>query len=93
MILNSFIEIDELDITTTDLSKDAIWHDQISFDGTGYVELDKKLISHDWDMRMEITIVFSTWSSEALILWQGRRYHQDPNYMSLGSKKECEKNA
>ena len=85
------IEIDEPDIKTTELSRDAIWHDQISFDGTGYVELDKKLISHDWDKRLEITIDFSTWSREALIIWQGSRQHEDPNYMSLGSKNECGK--
>ena len=72
----------------------AIWHDEISFDGNGYVKLDKKLISHDGDMRMEITLTFSTWSNEGLILWQGSR-QQDPtwgyfksNYIALGSKLE-----
>lgn len=70
----------------------AIWHDEISFDGKGYVELDKKLISHDWDMRMEITLSFSTWTNEGLILWQGSRQQDSTwgyvtsNYMALGSK-------
>ena len=83
---------DNADHSTAEPTTVAIWHDEISFDGTGYVELDKKLISHDWDMRMEITLSFSTWSNEGLILWQGSR-RQDPtwgyftsNYMALGSK-------
>ena len=56
------------------------------------MKLDKKLVSHDWDMRMEMAMQFSTWSSDALILWQGSREEEalwdeyDSNYMALGSK-------
>jgi hypothetical protein len=71
----------------------SIYHDQVSFNGRGYVELDKKLVSHDSDMRMEMTLEFSTWSSDALILWQGKRTKNpiweddfEYNYMALGSK-------
>ena len=84
--------VTHVDDATSEPTTVAIWHDEISFDGKGYVELDKKLISHDWDMRMEITLSFSTWSNEGLILWQGSR-QQDPtwgyfisNFMALGSK-------
>ncbi len=56
------------------------------------MKLDKKLVSHDWDMRMEMTVEFSTWSRDAIILWQGRRSRDELwgdyefNYMALGSK-------
>ncbi len=32
-----------------------------SFDGNGYLELDKKIVSHEDDMKNELKLDFSTW--------------------------------
>ncbi len=75
-----------------------IWHEQVSFDGDGYIELDKKLVSHDPDYRLEITLEFSTRATEGLILWQGVRAVEEhvwtgemelaeKDYMALGSEE------
>ena len=47
------------------------WQDEISFNGNGYIDLNKKLISHKVDMNWELKIDLSTWINEGLILWQG----------------------
>ena len=48
------------------------WKDQISFEGNGYVDLDKTLISHkpnyNWDLQIDI----STYQPNGLLLWQGQ---------------------
>ncbi len=48
-----------------------------SFDGSGYIELDKKLVSHSPDYRLEITLEFSTAATDGLILWQGQRRKEE----------------
>ena len=47
------------------------WKTQLSFDGKGYVELDKKLLSHSLNMNWEVKINISTWKPNGLLLWQG----------------------
>lgn len=36
-------------------------HGQISFKGDGYVKLEKRIVSHEPDVKNEITLEFSTW--------------------------------
>ena len=45
----------------------------ISFNGSGYVAFDNKLVKHDPSFVIEISLDFSTASSEGLLLWQGSR--------------------
>ena len=51
--------------------KKTDWKTQLSFDGKGYVELDKKLLSHNLNMNWEVKINISTWKPNGLLLWQG----------------------
>ena len=44
---------------------------EISFDGNGYLEFDKKLISYDAPMEMIMSLEFSTWEPNGLLIWQG----------------------
>jgi len=80
--------------TTTTRKPDAIWHEQVSFDGSGYIELDSKLVSHEPDYRLGIELSLSTVKSQGLLLWQGRRTTKEDyfdglvvdeaDYMALG---------
>lgn len=71
--------------------EDKVWHDEISFGGDGFVELDKKLVSYDSDVKIKMTLEFSTWEREGLLVWQGTREQDywggfDSNYMALAGK-------
>ena len=69
----------------------TIWEREVSFDGAGYIDLNKKMISHKVDMNWELKINFSTWIQEGLILWQGNQIQENlfddddtSNYIALG---------
>ena len=77
--------------TTTTPAPKTEWKSEVSFDGNGYIDLNKKIISHKIDMNWELKITFSTWIHEGLILWQGHQIQEnlfendEPiNYIALG---------
>ena len=66
-----------------------------SFDGSGYIDLDNKLIKHSPSFRTEITLELSTGESEGLILWQGSRAEGDgffgdmqANYIAIAGRRD-----
>ncbi len=58
----------------TDIVKETQeWKREVSFDGDGYMDLNKKIISHDVNMKWELTVEFSTWLNNGLLIWRGKQ--------------------
>ena len=55
------------------VKKNIDWKSEVSFDGDGYMDLNKKIISHNVDMKWELKVKFSTWISNGLLIWRGKQ--------------------
>ena len=73
-------------------AKKPEWHEEISFDGNAYLDLDKKLVSHKENMRMEIELEFSTWEPNGLLLWQGKRQRREADSSSWDTDPQYDSN-
>ena len=60
------------------------WTNHVSFNGNGYLDIDKKLLDYQEGRQLEIKMELSTVENEGLLLWQGRNDNEVKNYIALG---------
>ena len=59
----------------------------VSFNGTGYLDIDKKLLDFATGRQVKIKIELSTIEPQGMLLWQGRNDEDMNNYIALGIDK------
>ena len=59
----------------------------VSFNGTGYLDIDKKLLDYDTGRQVKIKIELSMIEPQGMLLWQGKNDQDMNNYIALGIDK------
>ena len=70
--------------TPKSTSKAPEWTNHVSFNGNGYLDIDKKLLDYQKGRQLEIKMELSTLENEGLLLWQGKNDNGVKNYIALG---------
>ena len=77
-------DIPSTTIPTTSKAPDLDHLNGVSFNGNGYLDLDKKLLDYAKGRQVIITIELSTIEPQGMLLWQGKNDKDMSNYIALG---------